>query len=64
VDSTVIDQSSVVKFIEYNWGLPALGNGAADAEAGSIRSMFSFRSASNRPLFLNPATGEPVARGS
>jgi phospholipase C len=64
VDSTVIDQSSVVKFIEYNWGLPALGNGAADAEAGSVRSMFSFRSASNRPLFLNPATGEPVARRS
>ncbi|MGH3410782.1 MAG: phospholipase C, partial [Streptosporangiaceae bacterium] len=62
VDSTVIDQSSVVKFIEYNWGLPALGNGAADAEAGSILSLFSFRSAPNRPLFLNPATGEPAAR--
>jgi phospholipase C len=64
VDSTVIDQSSVVRFIEYNWGLPALGNGAADAEAGSILSMFSFRSAPSRPLFLNPATGEPVARGA
>ena len=62
VDSTVIDQSSVVKFVEYNWGLPMLGNGAADAEAGSIRSLFSFRSASSRPLFINPETGEPVSR--
>jgi phospholipase C len=42
VDNTFIDQSSVVKFIEYNWGLPALGNGAADNAAGSILSMFDF----------------------
>ena len=63
VDSTVIDQSSVVKFIEYNWGLPMLGNGAADAEAGSILSMFHFGSAANRGLFINPVSGEPVSRG-
>jgi phospholipase C len=49
----------VVKFIEYNWNLQALGNGAADDAAGSILSMFNFRSY-NRPLFLNPSTGEPV----
>ena len=30
VSHTLIDQSSVVKFIEYNWRLPALGNGAFD----------------------------------
>ncbi len=57
VDSTVIDQSSVVKFIEYNWGLPMLGNGAADADAGSILPMFVFRSPPNRRLFLNPDHG-------
>ena len=63
VDSTVIDQSSVVKFIEYNWGLPMLGNGAADAAAGSILSMFHFGSAANRGLFINPvpASQSPVA---
>jgi phospholipase C len=59
VADNLIDQSSVVKFIEYNWRLPALGNGAADMAAGSILPMFDFRS-SNPPLFLNPSTGEPV----
>jgi phospholipase C len=65
VDSTVIDQSSIVKFIEYNWHLPAMGNGAADADAGSILPMFDFqgRFASNQRLFLDPTTGEPVSHG-
>ncbi len=44
VDNTLIDQSSVVKFIEQNWSLPALGNGAADTTAGSLLSMFDFSS--------------------
>jgi hypothetical protein len=51
--------------IEYNWHLPALGNGAADAAAGSIADMFSFRSGPVNPrLFLNPATGEPISQGA
>ncbi len=64
VDSTLIDQSSIVKFIEYNWGLPAMGNGAADTDAGSIASMFDFHGhGDNPPLFLNPNTGEPIGYG-
>jgi phospholipase C len=62
VDSTVLDQSSVVKFIEYNWGLPAMGNGAADTAAGSIRSMFDFGGSPHPFLFLKPSTGSPEAR--
>ena len=58
VDNTLIDQSSVVKFIEYNWNLTDMGNGAADDAAGSILSMFDFHHY-NFPLFLNPTTGEP-----
>jgi len=63
VASNVIDQSSVVKFIEQNWNLPALGNGAADAKAGSIMPMFNFNSKTppNGSLFLDPATGEPTS---
>jgi phospholipase C len=61
VDNTFIDQSSVVKFIEYNWKLPSLGNGAADTAAGSILSMFNFAHPSAHRLILNPATGEPVS---
>ncbi|MGO9293631.1 MAG: phospholipase C [Streptosporangiaceae bacterium] len=62
VDSMLMDQSSVVKFIEYNWHLPGLGNGAADAAAGSILPMFDFSGRPNPPLFLSPATGEPIRR--
>jgi phospholipase C len=63
VSHTVIDQSSIVRFIEDNWHLPRLGNGAADANpaAGEIDGMFSFHARPGiRPLFLDPVTGEPV----
>jgi phospholipase C len=61
VDNNFIDQSSVVKFIEQNWKLSGLSNGAADAAAGSILSMFNFSHPSAHKLILNPATGEPVS---
>ena len=73
VDSnTVIDQSSVVKFIERNWGLPRLGNGAADGTAGSIMPLFDFdqnaqgdqNGPPNGRLFLDPNSGEPISFGS
>jgi phospholipase C len=63
VSSSVIDQSSVVKFIEYNWHLPAMGNGAADTAAGSILPMFDFGGRPQRPLFLNPVTGQTAGTG-
>ena len=58
VSHTFIDQSSVVKFIEQNWGLPAMGNGAADNAAGSLDSLFDFQGPTAPRLFLNPSTGE------
>jgi phospholipase C len=62
VSHTLTDQSSVVKFIEYNWRLPAMGNGAADTAAGSLEDMFNFRNGpQNPPLFLDPNTGEPIS---
>ena len=63
VSHTIIDQSSVVKFIEDNWlGQTRLGGGSFDAIAGSITDMFDFSSPSCREdkLFLNPTTGEQV----
>ncbi|MBV9449710.1 MAG: alkaline phosphatase family protein [Streptosporangiaceae bacterium] len=62
VDNAMIDQSAVVKFIEQNWGVPAMGNGAADDAGGSINSLFNFRGPFNSALFLDPATGEPTHR--
>jgi phospholipase C len=53
----------VVKFIESNWNLPAMGNGAADVAAGSLGSLFNFNGDTAPPLFLNPSSGEPVQNG-
>jgi len=64
VSHVVLDQSSVVRFIEDNWlGGQRLGAGSFDAIAGSISDMFDFSRPECRPdkLFLNPSTGEPVA---
>jgi phospholipase C len=62
VDNTFTDQSSIVQFIEDNWlGGQRLGNGAADATAGSVDNMFDFSGPPSPPLFLDPSTGEPTA---
>jgi len=60
VDSTLSDQSSVVRFIEDNWGLGRIGGGSMDANAGSILGMFDFTkpTAQNAsPVMLDPTTG-------
>lgn len=60
-DSTLIDQSSVVRFIEVNWGLPQIGNGSFDQFAGTIFNMFDFNSPRNVKLILSPSTGQVIA---
>jgi phospholipase C len=42
VDHNVTDQSSVIRFIEDNWGLGRIGNQSADAIAGSLAGLFDF----------------------
>jgi phospholipase C len=60
VDHTLIDQSSVIRFIEDNWGLKRIGNGSFDALGGPITSMFDFsHKCSECRLILDPETGEP-----
>jgi phospholipase C len=62
VDGTFTDQTSVVKFIEDNWlGGQRLGNGSADADAGTLNNMFDWDSHGTNRLFLDPSTGEPVS---
>lgn len=73
VDSTLIDQTSVIAFVEYNWGLPFLDgatpptpetNASFDRFAGSILNMFEFPATSGAPnplpLILVPTSGEPA----
>lgn len=60
VDHTVIDQSSVVRFIEDNWGLPQIGNGSFDVIAGPLTNMFDFDDKRDEKVFLDPSTGQVV----
>jgi len=59
VDHTRTDQSSVVKFIQDNWHLPAISGSAANY-AGSLDNMFDFSQKANPTLLLNPVTGQPT----
>src|SRR5215831_6536114 len=61
VDHGVTDQSSVLRFIEDNWGLGRIGNQSTDAIAGSLLPMFDFsKDDGDRRLILNPVTGQPT----
>ena len=60
VDHRVTDQSSVIRFIEDNWDLGRIGNGSADAIAGTLDGLFDFGNNGNNKLFLDPLTGKPA----
>jgi len=78
VDHNRIGQSSVVKFIEQNWGLGQIGDGSFDANAGTIDSFFDFQHPQQRavvlksdgavstikPVKVAPAGGFTVALGT
>jgi phospholipase C len=59
VDHTLIDQTSVLRFIEDNWSLGRLGHASFDAEAGSLLNMFDFGHHRDDTLVLNHFTGNP-----
>jgi phospholipase C len=62
VDSTLTDQTSVLRFIEDNWSLGRIGGGSFDALANPITSMFNFTQSTpqnpNTPV-LSTVTGLP-----
>jgi phospholipase C len=59
VDHTLTDQTSVLRFIEDNWGLPRIGDGSFDRLAGSLGGLFDWRHPWPEPLLLDPGTGQP-----
>jgi phospholipase C len=64
VDHTLTDQTSIARFIEDNWGLPRLGDGAMDQLAGSLVAMFDFGTPARTDLLiLDPETGIQAMRG-
>lgn len=63
VDSTLTDQTSILRFIEDNWHLGRIGNFSFDAFAASLSNLFDFeRPPRTKKLILNPKTGKPVCR--
>jgi phospholipase C len=60
VDSTVTDQTSILRFIEDNWNLGRLGGGSFDSLANPITNMFNFTLTTPQnatPVILSPTTG-------
>jgi phospholipase C len=69
VDHTLTDQSSVLRFIEENWGTGQIGGGSYDQLAGPLWNMFDFEdghfpflTAGQRQLILDPTTGQPSGK--
>jgi phospholipase C len=61
VDHSITDQSSVLRFIEDNWGLPRTSSASFDGFAGTLLNMFDFAAAQRTArLILDPGTGEPA----
>jgi phospholipase C len=61
VDHTRLDQTSILRFIEDNWGTGRIGNHSYDALAGSLEHMFDFSQAAKTPLLmLDSCTGQPA----
>ncbi|MGI9033861.1 MAG: phospholipase C [Acidimicrobiales bacterium] len=61
VDHTVTDQTSILAFIEDNWGLGRIGNGSFDQIARPLFQFFDFsRPRADGKLMLDPATGNPT----
>jgi phospholipase C len=60
VDGTFTEQASITQFIEDNWNLGRIGNGSADATAGTLDNMFDFEPGAPRSpaVILNDTTGE------
>ena len=62
-DHTLTDQTSVLKFVEDNWGLGRIGDYSFDSHAGSLDGMLNFRGRPNvRPVLLSETTGAVVRK--
>ncbi len=51
----------MVRFLEDTWGLARIGDGSADALAGSLTQMMDFHRSNSSTLILDPSTGLPVS---
>jgi len=66
VDHSVSDQTSILRFVEDNWGTGRIGNHSFDEKAGTLADLFTFGDhgghRSTGTLLLDPTTGQPQRR--
>jgi phospholipase C len=63
VDGTLTDQTSILKFIEYNWNLPSIGPLSFDQKARTLLNMLDFSHGHEADkLFLDPSSGLPTSQ--
>jgi phospholipase C len=64
VDHTLTDQSSILRFIEEDWGLGRIGGDSSDTQAGSLENAFDFNLGDSRAasVILDDTTGEVVTQ--
>jgi phospholipase C len=64
VDHGLTDQSSIIAFVEDNFGTGRIGGGSPDAVAGTVMNMFDFSKEGDdhesRTLILDDQTGQPL----
>jgi phospholipase C len=58
VDHTLLDQTSILHFIEYNWKLDRIGDFSFDAFSSTLLHLFDFSHRHDRKLILHPKTGK------
>lgn len=63
VDSTLTDQTSILRFIEDNWNLGRIGGGSFDALANRITNMFNFTNPNSVPPNTNMPIVPPTVMG-
>lgn len=64
VDHRLTDQTSILRFIEDNWGLGEIGDFSFDALASSLDEFFDFSNPRYKPFILDPNSGCVVKKKS
>jgi phospholipase C len=59
VDHTLTDQTSILRFIEDNWGTGRIGAHSFDERAGALTGMLDFTGSAQPTLALDPRSGSP-----
>ncbi len=60
IDHTLLDHTSILKFIEENWNIPPLAE--RDAKANNFTSSFNFSASPRSAVFISSTREEPAPR--